>query len=164
MKRNTIQTAAASVHIACADLILAGYHAITAPEGLAYDVVLDASGQLYRMQVKSCSQPVSRDRPTAPKAYKFVTTRNHRPEMHGQKADVRQYTSAEIDIMACVALDIRKVAYFRVTGTFLSGLHLYPPGTLAFVRSGINQRRCIDEFPIAKALEHKGAPTLAYAP
>lgn len=164
MKHDTIRPAAASVHIACADLILTGYHAIAAPEGLAYDIVLDASGTLYRVQVKSCSQPASRNRPTAPKAYKFVTTRNHRPEMHGQRADIRQYTSSEVDIMACVALDIRKVAYFRVSGTFLSGLHLYPPGTLTFVRSGANQRRCIDAFPIETALQHQGAPTLAYGP
>lgn len=162
-KRDTIGPAAAAVHIVCADLILAGHHAMMAPEGLPYDVVLDARGRLYRIQVKGASRATPR-RPKAAPVYRFATTRNHRPEIHGTKASIRHYSETEIDIIACVAIDIRKAAYFRVVGRFLGGIHLYPPGTASWLRSGINQRRLIDAFPIETALQHKGAPTLAYGP
>lgn len=166
MKRDTTGPAAAAVHIVCADLILAGHKAMMAPEGLSYDVVLDAAGKLYRVQVKSTAKPSIRRQNASP-LYRFATTRNHRPEIHGTKASVRHYTDMDADILACVAIDLRVAAYFKISGRFVGGLHLYPPGTAAWLRNGTPQRRIIDGFPIDAVLrdwQHSGPPTLAYGP
>lgn len=166
MKRDTIGPSLAAVHIACADLILAGFRAVIAPEGLAYDALLDAHGTLYRVQVKSTSKAAPRRSNSSENVYRFSTTRNHRPEIHGQSARIRQYSATEVDIIACVAIDIRHVAYFPVTGQFISGLHLYPPSAKPWIRNGHSQRRIITDFPISGAIgrKHSGPPTLAYGP
>lgn len=151
---------AAAVHIVCADLLLAGYTAFPAAEGLHYDVILDNGGVLYRVQVKGTLLARSRpSRPLAPALYNFGTTRNHRPDRIGERSRLKRYDTREVDLIACVAIDIRTVAYFRVVGPFIGALHLYPPGTTPWVRDGIAQRRRIDEFPIAQALDrdHLGA-------
>jgi len=160
-KKDTIGPATASAHIVCADLILAGHRAMLASEGLPYDVVLDTGDRLYRIQVKCTSKAVHRygRRPGLGLLYCFLTTRNHRPEIHGAKADVRQYDESEIDILACVALDIKIVAYFRLSGRFSGVMLLYPPGTPPWLRGGVNQRRIIDAFPINTALSNQSVPT-----
>jgi hypothetical protein len=160
-RKDTIGPATASAHIVCADLILAGYRAMLASEGLPYDVVLDTGDRLYRIQVKCTSKAVNRyGRKSNPVLlYYFLTTRNHRPEIHGGKADVRHYDESEIDILACVALDIKTVAYFRLSGRFSCTILLYPPGTPPWLRGGVNQRRAIDAFPISTALSDKFVPT-----
>lgn len=153
MKRDTVGPGAAAVHLVCADLLLDGFKAFIAPEGFHYDVVLDLDGTLLRIQVKSTGSVRPRpSRPTSLPVYQFSTDRKHRPERVGQKAKLSAYTDAHIDLFACVALDIKAVAYFPVTGRFVSGLHLYPPGTENWIRNGVNQRRLITEFPIREAL------------
>jgi len=148
--KSTTRTGAAAVHLVCADLLLTGYNAFVAAEGLHYDVVVDVGGRLYRVQVKSCSAPRGRpSRPSMLHGYQFTSTRNRRP------GRIEHYNPAIIDFMAFVALDIRTVAYFAITKAFTQGVWLYPPGTRPF--SGVRPRHCIDAFPFSRALEkHKG--------
>ena len=146
--KDTTSIGAAAVHIVCADLLLAGYKAFIAPEGLHYDVILDSEGKLFRIQVKSTLRPrVRSGRPSALPTYQFTTMRNARPTKSG-KINLKSYAESEVDLFACVAIDIRAVAYLPVIGKFLTGIHLYPPGTESWLRSGRNERRRIDEFPI----------------
>lgn len=153
MKRDTVGPGAAAVHIVCADLLMSGYRATVAAEGLPYDIILDVAGKLYRIQVKSTRSVRGRpSRPTARPVYQFTTDRKHRPERNGPQSKPIAYTDNDIDLFACVALDLRMVAYFPVVGRFLTGIHLFPPDADDFVRSGVAQRRRISDFPISTAI------------
>lgn len=166
MKKDTTAQGAAAVHIVCADLLLSGYRAYVAAEGLHYDVVLDVGARLFRVQVKSTRyQRKRKQRPGCPLAYQFLTNRGHRPDIPGGKSSPKRYDASHADIIACVAIDLRAVAYLPVKGQMRTAVHLFAPGTPPFVRGGQNQRRCIDEYPIAAALtEHgyTGKPTLGW--
>lgn len=48
-----LEVGKAAEHLVVADLILSGYRAYLSDQGLPYDVVIDASGVLLRLQVKS---------------------------------------------------------------------------------------------------------------
>jgi PD-(D/E)XK nuclease superfamily protein len=153
VKRDTTRIGAAAVHLACADLLLSGYRAFIAAEGLHYDIVLDHEGHLVRVQVKSTQRAKARpSRPQSPPVYIFSTNRGHRPNRVGKPTRLKHYNSSQVDVIACVALDIRTVAYFPVREKWLSGINLYPPNSQLWPRNGINQRRRIDEFPIAAVL------------
>ncbi len=166
MKKNTSRQGAAAVHLVCADLLISGHSAYVAAEGLHYDVILDAGGRLFRIQVKSTSyQRVRRQRPGSAIAFQFLTNRGHRPDRPGGKSSPKRYDESHADIIACVALPTRQIAYMPIKGPMLTAIYLFPSGTPKFLRSGKEQRRCIDEFPIASALaEHgyTGKPTLGW--
>lgn len=143
-KLNTQDFGAAAVHLVCADLLLSGYRAFMAAEGLRYDVLLDLGSRIVRIQVKGTSKArLRKQRVTAAPLYQFVTRRNG---LHGY------YDGSQIDVLACIAVDIRVVAYLPVRGAFPKALHLYPPGTLPFIRSGEAQRLVIDQFPIERII------------
>ncbi len=153
MKKDTIRQGTAGVHLVCADLLLAGFDAHIAAEGLKYDLVLDADGCLYRVQVKSTRFLRQRkQRPTCPPAYQFLTSRGHRPDRPGEQSFPKRYNESQIDIIACVAIDPRLIAYLPVNGEALAAVYFYQPGTEPYERGGEIQRRCIDQFPITKAL------------
>lgn len=63
------------------------------------------------------------------------------------------YDNSKIDILACVAIDIRRVAYFPVFGKFQSAIHLFESGVDSYLRGSKAERRRIDEYPIAAALQ-----------
>lgn len=161
--KSTSKIGAAAVHIVCADLLLHGHGAALATEGSHYDLIADVTGQLIRIQVKSSSKPYCRPNRGVISAYQFTSARNHRPDRLGEKSRIKLYSSADIDMMALVALDIRTVAYFLVSGKFIGAMWLYPAGTPPFIRNGREQRRCIDQFPFAAAISgYTGKPTLGW--
>lgn len=53
MISNELQMGKAGEHLVCADLILQGYNAFMADQGLPYDVVVDTDGKIHKVQVKS---------------------------------------------------------------------------------------------------------------
>jgi PD-(D/E)XK endonuclease len=104
------QIGAAGEHIVCADLLLLGYRAMLAAATLPYDVLVDVKGRLLRVAVKSTAKPVPRPtRPHSKWRYSFSVQRRMR--LSTGKMLGRDYTDAEIDMLALVALDIRRVAY-----------------------------------------------------
>ena len=96
----------AAEHLACADLLLGGWHAFHTAQGMAYDLAVDVGTRLLRVQVKATlhprhPQPNLRANP----AYFFSIRRAGRGAL-------RVYRHDEFDIFALVALDRRLVAYF----------------------------------------------------
>lgn len=100
-----LQLGKAGEHMVCSDLILQGYSAFLADQGLPYDVLIDKNGKLKRIQVKSTSKLSSWTK--SKNVYRFGTRR-----AKGGKARV---TKAEVDYYAFVALDIKKVAYIPIS-------------------------------------------------
>ena len=151
----TTRIGMAAAHIVCSDLLMAGYTASLAAEGASYDVVLDVEGRVFRVQVKGTSAPTRRrSRQSALAAYQFMTTHGHRPDANRKAARIKRYDRESADMLALVAIDARHVAYMPITDHPLpSGLFLYPAGTVAFVRAGKEQRRCIDHFPLKAAVD-----------
>ena len=50
---NALEIGKAAEHLVCADLIIQGYRAYLSDQGLPYDAVVDVSGHLIRVQIKS---------------------------------------------------------------------------------------------------------------
>lgn len=95
----------AAEHLVCADLLLAGYNSFLADQNCAYDVAVDVGGQLVRIQVKSTRKQRSiPQRATHIPAYLFHVRR-------AGKSGKRFYTNDAFDMLALVALDIRRIAY-----------------------------------------------------
>ena len=96
----------AAEHLVCADLLLGGWSAFHTAQGMAYDLVVDVSGRIIRVQVKATlhprhPQPKMRANP----AYFFSIKRAGR-------GATRLYRDDEFDIYALVAVDRRLIAYF----------------------------------------------------
>ena len=47
----------AAEHLACADLLLGGWHAFHTAQGMAYDLAVDVGTRLLRVQVKATLHP-----------------------------------------------------------------------------------------------------------
>jgi hypothetical protein len=112
-----LQLGKAAEHLVCADLILQGYSAFLADQGLPYDVVVDTGSGFKTVQVKSSS--AARDRPSSRvvTAYWF--------NMRRAKGGSRAMRRDEVDVIAFVALDTRRVAYFRSSSLIgKAGSHL----------------------------------------
>lgn len=99
-----IQAGKAGEYLVCADLLLKGYTAFVVEQALAYDVVVDLNGRIFRVQVKTTRAPrATGDRDLTP-AYFFNVRRMGKG---GRKA----YTKDDADIFALVALDRRHIGY-----------------------------------------------------
>lgn len=92
----------AAEHLVCAELLLSGHRAFLADQNCPYDVAVDASGRLVRLQVKATRGP--RSLPGRQGAYMWNVRR-------AGKGGARVYRVGEFDILALVALDSRRIAY-----------------------------------------------------
>jgi hypothetical protein len=105
-KSNELQIGKAGEYIVCADLIIQNYIAFLSEQGLPYDIVMDSGEKLFRVQVKTTSEP--RKIPQRNKdsyAYIFNIQR------HGNQNNLRKYNDTEVDFFALVALDTKQIAY-----------------------------------------------------
>ena len=100
-----LQIGKAGEHLVCADLILQGYNAFLADQGLPYDVLVHTEHGIKTIQVRSTQRLRSWDR--AKNVYRFGLRR-----ARGGTSRVR--LSDGIDFFAFVALDIRGVAYLPI--------------------------------------------------
>lgn len=96
---------AAGEHLVCADLLMQGYRAFLADQNCPYDVAVDVGGRLIRIQVKATR-----------KAKALPQRDGHFPAYmwhvrRAGKGGSRVYADGEFDLLACVALDIRRIAY-----------------------------------------------------
>lgn len=141
----------AAEHLVCADLILLGYRAFLADQGLPYDVIVDYNGRLMRVQVKSTlyARPLpQRKRHPGAIGYLFY------PRRRGHKARVK--ASNEFDLLALVAIDIRQVAYMPLNKNTHQCIFLRPPGVIPKKYGGTLIRN-IDQYPFDRALEELDA-------
>lgn len=99
---NELQAGKAAEHLVCADLILQGYSAFLADQGLPYDVIVDTGNTIKRVQVKATVPKTVQGR----LVYPFGTRRS--------KGTNRPVGINEVDYYAFVALDVRLVAYLPV--------------------------------------------------
>lgn len=96
---------AAGEHLVCADLLMHGYRAFLADQNCPYDVAVDVGGRLIRIQVKATRKAKSLPQ----RAGHFPAYMWH--VRRAGKGGARVYANGEFDLLACVALDVRKVAY-----------------------------------------------------
>ena len=102
---NDLQAGKAGEYMVCADLIINGYVAFPSEQGLHYDVVLDFSGRLIRIQVKTTRGPRKLTQRVAElNGYIFHIQRMG-------KGGIKTYDINEIDLFALVALDTRTIGY-----------------------------------------------------
>jgi hypothetical protein len=95
----------AAEHLVCADLLLAGYRAFLADQNCPYDVAVDVAGRLIRIQVKATRrQRAIPQRASHIPAYMWHVRR-------AGKGGRRVYAADDFDMLALVALDVRRIAY-----------------------------------------------------
>lgn len=92
-------------YLVCADLILRGYTAFPSEQGLPYDVVADIGGRLFKVQVKTTRAPRA-----IPQRKEHTTGYLFHVGKCGKRG-VKQYSDADVDLFALVALDDRVIGY-----------------------------------------------------
>lgn len=137
----------AGEHLVCADLILQGYRAFLSDQGLPYDVLIDHAERLYRVQVKSSLRPKNANaKGRSPNnVYVFNVRRRGRDGLG------HRLTSEHCDLVACVGLDERVVAYFPQSEVAQT-ISLFPPGYQFEGKFKRSRYAPIDGFPIERAL------------
>lgn len=98
----------AGEYLVCADLILKGYSAFLAGQGLHYDVVVDYKGQLIRIQVKT-----TRTHKAIPQRKNYAPAYLFNVRRMGKKGR-KQYKNADIDIVAFVVLESKQLGYLPI--------------------------------------------------
>jgi len=100
---SSLQIGKAAEHLVCGDLLLGGWEAMLADAGVPYDIIVDLhDGRLVRVQVKGTLRLYRRKNPAYQPSYRFMI----------RKSRTKQRRSPlRCDVVALVALDIRKVAY-----------------------------------------------------
>lgn len=103
-----LEAGMAGEHLVMADLLLQGYRAVMAAQHCPYDVLVEMPQGLIRIQVKSARgpRPGSRLKQHTP-AYQWNVKRAGK---NGQRA----YSAGEFEIVACVALDVKRIAYIAL--------------------------------------------------
>lgn len=128
----------AAEHIVCADLLLDGWRAFLTDQYCPYDLAVEVDGRLLRVQVKATrtSKPIPQRTAQIP-AYQWHIRR-------AGKGGARVYGAGEFDMLALVALDIRRIAYLPPS-LKLQTVHIRPPGAPG--------GRQFDDFPFTRAIE-----------
>lgn len=98
--------------LAAAELTTQGFDVSVAGEKLAYDLLADLNGRLFKVQVKAASFNADRQ------SYRFCTNRCS----HKAAGKSRPYTSEDVDLFAFVAVDIRAVAFFAAADVVDGGI------------------------------------------
>jgi hypothetical protein len=120
---NELSIGIAGEHLVCADLILQGHRAFMANQDCPYDIAVESGGRLIRIQVKSTQrQRGIPQRATHIPAYMWHVRR-------AGKGAKRVYSATDFDLLALVALDIRRIAYIAPSQTKMT-IHIRPPNTI----------------------------------
>lgn len=146
--KNALEIGKAAEHLVCADLILCGYRAFLSDQGLPYDLMIDCDGGLIRVQVKATCKPrnMNSQGRTSRMGYSFSVRKR------GKDGKGKRLSDKHCDIVALVALDVAKIAYFPVSDIGVT-CQLMPPG---YQFSGEYQRsriRAIDGYPPQPLIE-----------
>ena len=98
-----LQIGKAGEHLVCCDLIIQGFNAFLTDQGLPYDIIVDTSMGIKRIQVKTTQK--IRDYPKSKDVYRF--------SLRSGKGASRRTLTTKVDVIACVALDSKKIGYFQ---------------------------------------------------
>lgn len=112
----------AAEHLVTADLILGGWRAFMADQNCPFDVAVEVEGRLVRVQVKS-----TRKQRSIPQRVEHIPAYLFHVRRSG-KGGIRVYEDGAFDILALVALDIKRVAYLPPSA-MKQTIHIRPPGT-----------------------------------
>ena len=96
-----LQIGKAGEHLVCCDLILQGYNAFLADQGLPFDIVIEKNGVLKKVQVKTTTKLNTYKK--AKNIYRFNLKCGR-----GSRSRAREI---DCDYYAFVALDIKEIAY-----------------------------------------------------
>jgi len=96
-----LQIGKAGEHLVCCDLILQGYNAFLADQGLPYDVLVDNGEKIYRLQVKTTTKKSTYGK--SKDVYRF--------SLRSAKGSNRAIKASKIDCIAFVFTDKRTVEY-----------------------------------------------------
>lgn len=102
-----LQLGKAAEHLVCGDLILQGFNAFLADQGLPYDIIVDTEEGFKTIQVKSTLRKSKFDLIDRGLIYRFNTKR----AKHGS----RRLDHTRIDYIAFMALDNKKIAYIPIS-------------------------------------------------
>jgi hypothetical protein len=127
----------AAEHLVCADLLMGGLTAYLTDQYCAYDIAVDINGRLIRVQVKATRQQRS-----IPQRKEHIPAYMWHVRRAG-KSGRRFYEAGEFDLLALVALDIKRIAYLPPSANRQT-MHIRPPGA--------NGGRHFEDFPLAAAI------------
>lgn len=127
----------AAEHLVCADLLLAGWNAFLTDQNCPYDVAVDIDGRLVRVQVKATRQPRAIPQRTHHVAGYMWHVRR------AGKGGARLYRGDEFDLLALVALDVRRIAYLPPS-LRAQTVHIRP--------EGVARGKHFADYPFAAAL------------
>lgn len=115
----------AAEHLVVADLLLSGRRAFLTEQHCPYDVVADVDGRLVRIQAKS-----TRGTRNVPQRANHVEAYFFNVRRAGKRG-TRTYAEDAFDLLALVALDIRRISYIPLQGLRQSVVFSSPgsPGT-----------------------------------
>lgn len=157
--RSSLEFGKAAEHLVCADLILSGYSCFLSDAGSPFDIVMEHSDRLWRVQVKATAiLKRSSASLMSAAAYEFDLTRCGVPG-----SPIRKSSAKDFDFLALVAMDIWQIAYMRVDGELPNQIKLRAPGE----PDCHHRYGCIDSYTLAAALSGPpivGAPYIQPAP
>lgn len=101
----------AGEHLVCADLLLQGFNAFLTDQNCPYDVAVEVDGKLIKIQVKA-----TRKERAIPQRANHTPAYLYHIKRCG-KGGGKNYSRSDFDVMALVALDIKKIAYIGYSET-----------------------------------------------
>lgn len=143
---NDLAAGTAAEHLVCADLLLGGYRAFLADQNCPYDVAVDVGGRLVRIQVKSTRQ----QRAIPQRASKDIPAYMWHVRRAG-KGGRRVYQADDFDLLALVALDVRKIAYLPPSSVKQT-IHIRPHENSGPPPTGGKAGKTFGQFPFDRAL------------
>ena len=146
---DALEVGKAAEHLVCADLILQGYRAFLSDQGCPFDVLVALpSGQFIRVQVKATQHPknVNAKGRNERHAYSWAVRRR------GKNQQAERLSGDHCDVVALVALDVRKIAYLPLD---LCGQTVQidtTPNREKRTSKGMSWAAGIGDFPFAPAV------------
>lgn len=106
MLSKELQIGKAGEHLVCCDLIMQGFNAFLADQGVPFDIIVEKDGIVKRIQVRSTTKLRNGSRAT--NIYRFGTR-------FGMSHGKQRRRDPNADYCAFVALDIMKIAYLPIS-------------------------------------------------
>jgi hypothetical protein len=121
----------AAEHLVLADLLLRGYDAFLAGEGLHYDVLVNIDNKILKLQVKSITRPSAsrKGRRNVGPVYRFTTSSAVYINNKYKYKPKTKY--CDVDIWVFVALDLKIISYVT-TKEFMKSDREHVPMTFEF--------------------------------
>ena len=141
-----LEVGRAGEYLVAADLLLSGYGAFLTAQGLSCDIILEANGRLFKVQVKTTRKPIPvPNRKKRTQKYCFNVRRCG-------KNGRRSYRDKEVDLFALVAIDSREIGYIPAENAKQTMFFL-PVGSEPIRKTGSYSQSHLSDFTIDLALK-----------